>query len=225
MKINIYPRHECSKAEGLCVVIDVLRAFTTAAFAFGSGAKEIFLVSSPEDAFHKYSQDPSLVLMGEKGGRRIEGFHYGNSPVDIARASLTGRSIVQRTSSGTQGVVGCRHASHLMIASFVVAKATLKHILALQPSIASFIVTGTRNGDEDLSLAEYLQAQILGQKVSLHSFLDRVRTSPLGKTFADPAIPEFSQEDLQYALQADRFSFAMEVFKEGEDLIARQVAT
>jgi len=38
MKINIFRIHECSKAEGLCVVIDVLRAFTTAAFAFGAGA-------------------------------------------------------------------------------------------------------------------------------------------------------------------------------------------
>lgn len=51
MKINIYRREECFKAKGFCVVIDVLRAFTTAAYAFAAGAKEIVLVSTVEEAF------------------------------------------------------------------------------------------------------------------------------------------------------------------------------
>lgn len=223
MKINIYRRHECSKASGLCVVIDVLRAFTTAAFAFGSGVNEIFLVSSKEEAFQKYLDDSSLILMGEQEGRPIEGFHFGNSPCDIQQAILSGRRVVQRTSAGTQGVVGCRHASHLLIASFVVAEATLKRILALNPSIVSFIVTGVQNGDEDLALAEYLQSKLSNQKVSVNAFLDRVRASPEGKVFADLEIPEFSQDDLELALQVDRFPFAMEVFKLGSDLVARKV--
>lgn len=40
----IYHRNECHEAKGLCVIIDVLRAFTTAAFAFAGGAREILLV-------------------------------------------------------------------------------------------------------------------------------------------------------------------------------------
>ena len=48
MNINIYQRQDSSKAEGLCVVIDVLRAFTTAAFAFAAGAEEIILAGVSE---------------------------------------------------------------------------------------------------------------------------------------------------------------------------------
>lgn len=223
MKINIYRRNECFKAKGLCVVIDVLRAFTTAAYAFAAGAKEIVLVSTEEEAFQMHQENNSLILMGEREGRPINGFHYGNSPDDIQKCTFSDHKIVQRTSAGTQGVVSCSHADQLMIASFVVAEATLKYIVKLSPSHVSLIVTGTQDGDEDLALAEYLQCKLLQQEVCSSSFLNRVRLSPEGKTFADPNIIEFSHKDLELALQIDRFSFAMEVEKNNGSLVAKKV--
>lgn len=222
MKINIYRRDECFKAEGLCVVIDVLRAFTTAAFAFSAGAQEITLVATTKEAFDMRREDNSLVLMGEENGRPIAGFDYGNSPDEIQRSILTGHRVIQRSSEGTQGVVNCNHAERLMITSFVVAEATLRHILALSPSIVSFIVTGVENGDEDLALAEYLQCRLLKQDISPSSFLERVRLSPAGRKFADPDKIEFSPNDLELALQIDRFPFAMEVEKQNGSLVAKK---
>lgn len=223
MKIKIYRREECDKAKGLCVVIDVLRAFTTAAYAFAVGAKEIILVSTIEEAFQMHRKDNSLILMGEQNGMPIKDFHYGNSPTDINKISLLGSRIVQRTSSGTQGVVNCRHADQLLIASFVVAEATLRRIREISPSHVSFIVTGMHNGDEDLALAEYLQSKLLQQNPSPIPFLDRVRNSPEGRVFADPSITEFCEEDLELALKLDCFSFAMEVKKNNSNLIAKKV--
>ena len=225
MKINIYRGNECFKAEGLCVVIDVLRAFTTAAYAFSVGAKEILLVSTAKEAFEMQREDNSLILMGEENGRPIAGFDYGNSPDEIQRITLSGHKVVQRSSEGTQAVVKCRHAEQLMIASFVVADATLNYIQKLSPSIVSFIVTGVENGDEDLALAEYLQCRLFKQDVSPSSFLERVRLSPAGRTFADPNKIEFSPNDLELALQIDRFSFAMKVEKYGSNLVAKKVNT
>lgn len=225
MKTSIFRRNECEKAVGLCVVIDVLRAFTTAAFAFSGGAKEIILVSTLEEAFKKHHQDQSLILMGEQEGKLIEGFHYGNSPKEIQQASVSGRRLVQRTSSGTQGVVRCSHAQQMLISSFVVAEATLKRISELNPAHVSFIVTGRVNGDEDLALAEYLQSRLLKQKVSIGPFLDRVRNSPaaLRMTSGDYHEYKYGNVDLELAIQADRFAFAMEVSKNNGDLIARRV--
>ena len=54
-----------------------------------------------------------------------------------------------------------------MIASFVVAEATIKRILELAPTHVSLIVTGMHNGEEDLALAEYLQARLLQQPIDL----------------------------------------------------------
>ena len=60
MQINIYHRTEYSEAKGLCIVIDVLRAFTTAAYVFEAGAAEITLVSSVADALQLHQADSSL---------------------------------------------------------------------------------------------------------------------------------------------------------------------
>ncbi|CUI16730.1 2-phosphosulfolactate phosphatase [Candidatus Protochlamydia naegleriophila] len=223
MKCQIYRRSECHQAKGLCIIIDVLRAFTTAAFAFAAGAKEIIFVSTQEEAFQKYENDPTLMLMGETFGRPISGFHFGNSPAEFEDLSLKGHRLVQRTSAGTQGVVGCRHAEHLLVASFVVADATLEQIKQLSPSHVSFIVTGMEDGDEDLALADYLIARLQGQEVSSSSFLERVKGSPEGKAFADPALPGFAARDLELAIQIDRFPFAMEVIEIDGNLIGRPV--
>lgn len=167
MEVAIFKGHTVPEAKGLCVVIDVLRAFTTAAFAFASGAKEIIFVSTPEEAFLKHQRDPSLLLMGERERKRIEGFHFENSPSEMQSVNLSGKKLVQRTSSGTQGVVGCSHASQILISSFVVADATVRRILELKPSHVSFIATGRTNGDEDLALAEYLHSKLIGKPIDL----------------------------------------------------------
>ncbi len=224
MESSIFRGHKVPEAKGLCVVIDVLRAFTTAAFAFASGAKEIIFVASPEEAFMKYQQDPSLLLMGEREGKRIEGFHFENSPSEIQCADLSGRTMVQRTSSGTQGVVSCSHAPHILIASFVVADATVKRILELKPSHVSFVATGRTNGDEDVALAEYLQSKLKGKPIDLDHALCRVRTSPAAERMKKgPIAYKNGGHDLELALKVDHFSFAMEVFKINGELIGRAI--
>lgn len=224
MEFHTLKGHKFPDAKGLCVVIDVLRAFTTAAFAFESGAKEIILVSTPEEALNKHKQDPSLILMGEQEGQKINGFHYENSPSEMKNISLTGKRMVQRTSSGTQGVVGCSHAPQILIASFVVADATIKRILQLKPTHVSFIATGRTNGDEDLALAEYLQSKLMGHPINLDIIFNRVRSSPAAQRMLHgPASYPNAIQDLELALQIDSFPFAMEVIRKNEDLIATPV--
>lgn len=224
MEFSILKGHKLPEAKGLCVVIDVLRAFTTAAFAFDAGAKEIIFTSDPEEALLKYEQDPSLLLMGEVEGIPIPGFHFGNSPNQIRQASLSNRRLVQRTSSGTQGVVGCSHAPHILVSSFVVADATIKRILEIQPNHVSFIATGRNDGDEDLALAEYLQSKLTGQPIDMDLLSYRVRSSNCAQRMLHGATsyPDGAL-DLELALQVDRFPFAMEVFQQDGELIGRAV--
>ena len=47
---DIWPRWELDGVGGPVVVIDVIRAFTTAAYAFGAGAAEIYLVGDVQEA-------------------------------------------------------------------------------------------------------------------------------------------------------------------------------
>lgn len=212
MKIEKIPLEECEKADGYVVVIDVLRAFTTAAYAFGAGAEELQLVSTVEEALSLKAQNPSLILTGELKGQIIPGFDYGNSPYEIAKADLRGKKLVQRTSAGTQGVVLCRNAETMLTASFAVAEATLKAILKADPPKITFIITGTNWGssaDEDLALADYLEERIRGKKVDPHPYLKRVVESE-DALYLTGKHPTYA-DDVKTAMLIDRFSFAMKV--------------
>ena len=136
---------------GAVVAVDVIRAFTTAAYAFGAGARHIFLVDSVDEALALKQADPDVLLMGEDRGRRPAGFDFSNSPVAVADADLEGRVLVQRTSAGTRGVVAARSATRLWCASLVCASATAAAVRASGLGSPTYVITGNfedRAGDE-----------------------------------------------------------------------------
>jgi 2-phosphosulfolactate phosphatase len=213
-----------SKVSEECViVIDVLRAFTTAAYAFGQGASKILAVKSPEDAFHLKKQFKDALLMGEVHGIPVEGFDFGNSPHEIGQLDLSHRILIQRTSAGTQGVVAAMESKRLFVASFVVAAAMGRKIQQIRPAKATFVVTGKYDGDEDLALADYLEAMLMGQRdVDPQPYLQRVARSLTGQKFQQSNAQ--SQADLQAALAINRFDFAMEVKREGSQPVIYRVS-
>jgi len=222
MIIHYATLETCGDIRDAVVVIDVVRAFTTAAYAFGAGAKEILLVSSVAEAFDLREKQPELLLMGEVDGLPIDGFDFGNSPSVLERLSLRGRRIVHRTSAGTQGAVACRNASLLLAASFVCAQATADYIRTRQLESVAFVITGARrdrDGDDDQAGAEYIAALVGGENPPPEPYLERVEASFSGRIFSDPAQPEFSLADLECALELDRYPFAMKVERQNERLV------
>jgi len=204
-------------ATGHVVIVDVFRAFTTAAFCIAAGAREIVLVADHEQALEMKRRDPSLFLTGEIDGRPIPGFDVGNSPSAIERLDLGGRRVVQRTSSGTQGVVAADRAQAILLGSFVIAGATLRHLKrhAEEVSLIAMGQNAREDADEDLACARYLEAALL----------DRPMPPPLVTLLADRAVegwPDwFPRRDAELALEVDRFDFALPVSREGGLLVAR----
>lgn len=212
----------CSTATGVVVVIDVLRAFSAAAFAFAAGAQDIVLVSGINEALALKAQFPGALVYGENHGLKVDGFDFGNSPSELSRQDLTGRRLIQRTSAGTQGVVRSTRADRLLVSSFVLAEATVRYIRQLAPPTVTFVVTGViygRDGDEDMALAEYLQARLRDEWPDPAPYLARVPRSTSGRIFADPAQPEFPAADLELCIQLDRFDFALEVTRQAGLLV------
>ena len=83
MKIIRATLATCHAAAGLAVAIDVLRAFTTAAYLFDAGVREIFLVSGVDEAFKLREAMPDCLISGEVNGIKVPGFDLGNSPTEI----------------------------------------------------------------------------------------------------------------------------------------------
>jgi 2-phosphosulfolactate phosphatase len=206
----------CHAAEGTVVVIDVLRAFTTTAFAFAQGAKEIVLVASVDEAFRLRKQAAEYLLMGEVNGLTIEGFDLPKSPSAIAPMKLDGRRFVMRTTAGTQGVVLAANARDIYVTSLCVATATANAIRENNPATVTFVETGRRakdGGEEDCACADYIASLLLNVSTNIPEIQNRVLESAAAAKFLDVEGFDFPKADLQLALQVDRYTFAMKVEK------------
>ena len=232
MQFHRVTLENCNQSTGVVVVIDVLRAFSTAAYAFAAGARRILAVSTIEEAFSLQLRFPDSLLMGEFGGQKIDGFHFNNSPTQIYAQDLSAFSLIQRTSAGTQGLVRTTKADVLLASSFVCARATVRYIQQHKPNRVTFVLTGVppglnpddkffERGDEDAACADYLQALLEGRDPDPAPLLERVRQSPWAQALRhfqpDTKQPDQFARDLEYCLRVDYFDFAMPV-RRSQDL-------
>lgn len=210
-------RWELAGVRGPVVVVDVIRAFTTAAYAFGSGAAEIYLVSDVDEALAFKDAHPGTIALGEQGGLRPDGFDYPNSPAIVSRVDLAGRTLVQRTSAGTRGVVAAADADRLWAASLACATATARAVDAAGLGEPTYVITGRfedrldASGADDEMTAELIERARLGEPLdatatstALLATDEAARTLALGPEHCDPA-------DIELAATVDAFGFAMEV--------------
>jgi 2-phosphosulfolactate phosphatase len=210
-------RWELDGVRGAVVVIDVIRAFTTAAYAFGSGAAEIYLVGDVREALAFKAAHPGSIALGENRGLRPAGFDYPNSPAMVSRVDLTGRTLVQRTSAGTRGAVAATHADRLWAASLACASATARAVDEAGLGEPTYVITGRfedspeASGDDDKMTAELIERARIGRPLdaaatstALLATNEAARTLALGPDHCDPA-------DIELAATVDTFDFAMEV--------------
>ncbi len=224
--MNTYTLQDCHTATGTVVVIDVIRAFTTAAYALDNGAERILLAGEVEQAFALRERFPGALIVGELGGIQVEGFDLWNSPAEVSRMDLSGKTVIQRTSSGTQGAIRSTAAGALLAASFVVAEATVRLIQQADEPPVGFVTTGVRpsnDGDEDVAMAEYLSARLEGQQPDPEPYLARVSSFNPRRVSDDPGVIARFEADLALCAQIDRFSFGLQVQREGDLVVLRAV--
>jgi 2-phosphosulfolactate phosphatase len=149
---------EAACAGGIAVVIDVLRASTTIITALAHGATRVRPVLTIEEARAEAAARDAL-LGGERGGRRIDGFDLGNSPLEYSRDRVGGRSIVITTTNGTAALHACKEATEVLIGAIVnrTAVAACARSLAEQRAgcDAHLVCAGTEGAvtEEDLLAA------------------------------------------------------------------------
>jgi 2-phosphosulfolactate phosphatase len=158
------------QARGLAVVIDVMRAFSTACYAVHQGARGIIPVASVKAAFDLKRSHPDWILMGERNGIKVPGFDLGNSPSEINDfGSFHGKIIIQTTSNGTRGIAAARNADTVITGSFVNAKAIIAFIHSQKIHHVDLICMGTLSGPavEDDQCAAYIADLIKGETPDL----------------------------------------------------------
>ncbi|MCS7232955.1 MAG: 2-phosphosulfolactate phosphatase [Synergistetes bacterium] len=88
----------------LWIALDVIRATSTIVTFFACGGKHLYLTSSIREARIIKKGNPQVLLMGERGGVKIAGFDFDNSPTEIMENSslIRGKNAVLTTTNGTK---------------------------------------------------------------------------------------------------------------------------
>lgn len=211
-------RHEASEARGVVIVIDVIRAFSVAAYALAGGAQALWLVRTVEEAFALRERNPEVLLIGEVGGRLIPGFDLNNSPALMIASNVRGRILVQRTGAGTQGALAVANAAHILLSSLVNARATATYACVLAESTGGIVTlhptySDLYNGEpgEDQICADYIEALLRGRENArelLAKEISRLRDAGRFELWQQGE-PDFPAEDIPLVLDVDRFGFAI----------------
>jgi 2-phosphosulfolactate phosphatase len=218
MQIRVLKMLEGAReADGLTVVIDVFRAFSVEAYLLAGGAERVIPVGDAALAYRLKEENPDYLLVGERGGRMMEGFDAGNSPSQLKNLDVRGKTVVHTTSAGTQGIASAVGAERILGGALVNAAATAEYIKrsgASRVSLVAMGLAGISPTEEDDLCAEYIKSILEGAPLSLDG-AEALLKRTSGAKFFDPKNSEvFPEEDFHMCLRADAFDFAMELTSE-----------
>ncbi|KUM80613.1 2-phosphosulfolactate phosphatase [Streptomyces griseorubiginosus] len=215
---------ELTEVPSVAVVVDVMRAYTVAAWAFAQGAERIVLAGSLDEALKLKARHPDWVAL--KDGPPAPGFDAVNSPGMLRSTDLGGLTVVQKTTAGTVGALAVREASLVLCAGFVVAEATARLLRARGCDDATFVVTGEDGrAEEDLACAQYIAGRAGGAGTNAAGYLRRARASRAAAELTQGVRKGVHPDDVDLCLELDRFSFAMVAAEEDALMVLRPWAT
>ncbi|WP_329595225.1 2-phosphosulfolactate phosphatase [Streptomyces sp. NBC_01005] len=204
----------------VAVVVDVMRAFTVAAWAFSQGAEKVVLAESLDEALVLKARHPDWVAI--KDGPSAPGFDTVNSPGLLRSIDLDGRTVVQKTTAGTVGALAVKEASLVLCASFVVAEATARLLRIRECDGVTFVITGEDGrADEDLACAQYIARRATEAETDATEFLHRAGESRAAAELAQGVRQGVHPDDVALCLELDRFPFAMVAALEDSLMVLR----
>lgn len=110
-----YPLYE--RKGNLVVLIDVIRATTVIATALHRGALKVVPVADIEQAL-AFGQEGFLTA-GERNSYKLEGFDFGNSPLEFCNPKVKGQCIAITTTNGTQALAKVPDGTDVVTGSWV----------------------------------------------------------------------------------------------------------
>ena len=204
----------------MTVVIDVFRAFSVACYAFANGVEKMLLVADLDKAFALKKRHPQAILVGERRGKKVDGFDFGNSPTEIESVDFSGKTIIHTTTNGTAGVVAAVAAEEVVTGSFANMGAVCRYIRHRNPAEVSLVAMGVFNRErrEEDELCSQAIADLLNDRQpDMEGIRKQLRHCKGARKFFIPKKTWAPQRDFDLCLSADRFDFVMQASsREGE---------
>ncbi|MGH8056061.1 MAG: 2-phosphosulfolactate phosphatase [Candidatus Entotheonellia bacterium] len=154
----------------VAIVVDALRASATITLLLHGGARDVIVVKEVAEAHSYRRAHPEALLVGERGGLKVDGFDLGNSPVEIQHTEVRGRQVAFTSTTGAQRMVDCLGASAIMAGTTINATAVAQQAtrMARAAEIPIVIIPAGLATDPDMVAEEdWLGAVVLATHMDI----------------------------------------------------------
>jgi len=163
------------------VVIDVLRATTTIAWALENGADSVQVFEDVEE-LKKEAQtfpDKDKILLGERGGQKLDGFDLGNSPLGVSAEKVKGKRVFMSTTNGTRSLHRVRDSKSLYTMALPNRRAISERLISDNPNEVWIVGSGWEGSYslEDSLAAGALASLLIDQLDSVKVLNDEMMAS------------------------------------------------
>lgn len=151
------------KEHHVTVAIDLLRATTAVCAAFQAGCREVVPLDSLE-ALEPY-RSQGYAVAAERGGKKLPGSDYGNSPTEYISLDMSGIRLAYSTTNGTVSILRGADAEVTLVGAFANLD-TLCERLQEEGRDVVLLCSGWQN---DFCLEDTLVAGAIIEKLSILS--------------------------------------------------------
>jgi 2-phosphosulfolactate phosphatase len=147
MKLFVYHTPEAVPPGALpdcAIAVDVLRATSTIATALNAGAEGVQAFSDLQTLIDvSESWNPAQrIRIGERGGKTVDGFDLGNSPLDCTPERVKDARIFISTTNGTRALECIQSVKTVLTAAFINRASVVEYLLEHQPETVWIVGSG-----------------------------------------------------------------------------------
>jgi len=173
---------------GTAVIIDILRASTTICHALDAGAIQVIPCLTVDDARESaavgsavrtvlgINESKNILLGGERGGEKIDGFDLSNTPTEYTPEVVGGKTVLFTTTNGTKALHHSSQAEVVLIGAFANLSSVISYLSDQQRPI-HLVCAGTNGAitGEDVLFAGAVVAGLLENQPNLKFGNDSTR--------------------------------------------------
>ena len=163
------------------VVIDVLRATTTIAWALENGADSVQVFADVDELKMqaKVFDEKDKILIGERGGKKLDGFDLGNSPMGVSTEKVKGKRVFMSTTNGTRSLHRVRESKSLYTMALPNRRAIAERLQRDNPNEVWIVGSGWEGSYslEDSLAAGALASLLIDQLESVQILNDELMAS------------------------------------------------
>lgn len=173
MKVNIVDgRKEANFSENPKLLVDIYRSTTTIPMMLKSGSIKIIPTDSVSKAKKIKRENSTYILAGERYGFRVPGFEMSNSPYEVSRSDLTGKTVILTSTNGTRVLEKIKNRGEVFITSYVNFSATAQCFSDVYE--LDVVVSGRPDGkaDEDYYFAQFVKEYFENGKKDFNKYIE-----------------------------------------------------